>query len=193
VDRSGAEALEPLGRGTPDSRTLTELRSDPRTSSPARHGIEVCGDRPRDSWRRSGRELVMGTDPVDVDAVVRAGEGEPWRGMPSGTKVGHVHLHVGDIERARDYYGDALGFDKTVWSYPGALFLGAGGYHHHVGVNTWAGPGATAAPRQLECRGCSGPTASLASPAAPAARRAPPGTGSPAPCRPDAVAAVSRC
>ena len=58
--------------------------------------------------------------------------------MPPGTTIGHVHLHVGDIARAVAFYHDGLGLDKTVWSYPGALFLAAGGYHHHLGVNTWA-------------------------------------------------------
>ena len=62
--------------------------------------------------------------------------------MPAGTVMGHVHLHVGDLDRAAAFYANGLGFDKTTWSYPGALFLGAGGYHHHVGVNTWAGAGA---------------------------------------------------
>ena len=58
--------------------------------------------------------------------------------MPPGTVLGHVHLYVGDIEKAEAFYHDALGFDKIVWSYPGALFMSAGGYHHHLGTNTWA-------------------------------------------------------
>ena len=58
------------------------------------------------------------------------------------TVIGHVHLHVGDLGTASRFYHAVLGFDRMVWSYPGALFLGAGGYHHHVGVNTWAGRGA---------------------------------------------------
>jgi catechol 2,3-dioxygenase len=56
-----------------------------------------------------------------------------------------VHLHVGDLKSAAHFYGDAVGFDRMVWSYPSALFLGAGGYHHHLGTNTWAGPTAIAA------------------------------------------------
>lgn len=108
-------------------------------------GIEVYADRPRDAWRRVGRELAMATDPVDVEGVLAAAEGRTWTGMPAGTVLGHVHLHVGDVERAAAFFGEGLGFDRTVWSYPGALFFGAGGYHHHVGANTWAGPGAVAA------------------------------------------------
>jgi catechol 2,3-dioxygenase len=102
-------------------------------------GIEVYADRPRSTWRRVNGELAMATEPLDSDAVIAAGQGEPWIGMPAGTVMGHVHLHVGDIDEASDFYHDALGLDRTVWSYPGALFLSAGGYHHHLGVNTWAG------------------------------------------------------
>ena len=58
--------------------------------------------------------------------------------MPSGTVLGHMHLHVGELREAARFYHEAMGFDQTAWSYPGALFLAAGGYHHHLGVNTWA-------------------------------------------------------
>lgn len=105
-------------------------------------GIEVYADRPRDSWRRVGRELMMATDPVDVAGLVRAAGETPWAGMPAGTVMGHVHLHVGDLDAASAFYGESLGFDTMVRSYPGARFFGAGGYHHHLGTNTWAGRGA---------------------------------------------------
>ncbi|KAB2969823.1 MAG: VOC family protein [Thermoanaerobaculia bacterium] len=105
-------------------------------------GIEVYADRPRESWRRRGRELMMATDPVDVAAVVAAGESAAWDAMPERATMGHVHLHVGDLALASRFYSAALGFDRVVWSYPGALFLSAGGYHHHLGTNVWAGPGA---------------------------------------------------
>ncbi len=108
-------------------------------------GIEVYADRPRSSWRRSGRELMMATDPLDVSGLLDAAGGQPWTGMPDGTTMGHVHLHIGDIAAGSSYFSGALGFDKTVWHYPGALFLGAGGYHHHLGTNTWAGPDASPA------------------------------------------------
>lgn len=107
-------------------------------------GIEVYADRPREAWRRQGRELMMATDPVNVHDLLRAAGDAAWEGMPAGTVMGHVHLHVGDTSRAAAFYGDGLGFDRMVWSYPGALFFGADGYHHHVGTNTWAGPRATA-------------------------------------------------
>jgi catechol 2,3-dioxygenase len=101
-------------------------------------GIEVYADRPRAVWRHENRQLVMATEPLDLQSVVAAAGGAPWTGMPAGTVVGHVHLHVGDIDTAAAFYHQGLGLDKVVWSYPGALFLSAGGYHHHLGVNTWA-------------------------------------------------------
>lgn len=114
-------------------------------------GIEVYADRPRSAWRRVGRELMMATDPVDVESLVAAAGTTPWTGMPPGTVMGHVHLHVGDLDAARAFYSEGLGFDRMVTRYPGALFLGAGGYHHHLGTNTWAGP-AAAAPTEEDAR-----------------------------------------
>jgi catechol 2,3-dioxygenase len=107
-------------------------------------GIEVYADRPRETWQRIGRELMMATDPVDFAALAQAAGSQRWGGMPAGTVMGHVHLHVGDLAQASAFYSDALGLDRMVWRYPGALFLAAGGYHHHLGTNTWAGPGARA-------------------------------------------------
>jgi catechol 2,3-dioxygenase len=104
-------------------------------------GIEVYADRPRDTWRHRDRELAMATDPLDVDDLIQAGSDRRWDGFPAGSVMGHIHLHVGDLAEARAYYGDGIGFDTTVWSYPGALFFSAGGYHHHLATNTWsAGP-----------------------------------------------------
>jgi catechol 2,3-dioxygenase len=110
-------------------------------------GIEVYADRPRESWRTVDGQIQMDTAPLDLDSVMRAASGVQWAGLPPGTRVGHVHLHVGDLEQAADFYHAALGLDKVVWSYPSALFLSAGGYHHHLGVNTWAGANA---PRPTE-------------------------------------------
>lgn len=107
-------------------------------SDPDGLGIEVYVDRPRDSWQHRDRELVMTTDPLDISDVIAAGEGRAWDGLPKHTTIGHVHLHVGDLAVAEAFYHRALGFDKTVWSYPGALFLSAGAYHHHLGTNVWA-------------------------------------------------------
>lgn len=106
-------------------------------------GIEVYADRPRDTWRHANRQLVMATDPLDVDALIALATDRAWDGAPTGTTMGHVHLHVGDLVRAEAFYSATLGFDKIVWGYPGALFLSAGGYHHHLGLNTWS-PGPSA-------------------------------------------------
>ncbi|HZI75666.1 MAG TPA: VOC family protein [Gemmatimonadales bacterium] len=108
-------------------------------------GIEVYADRPRGTWRRVDRELMMATDPLDIEGLLEAAGSVQWSGMPVGTTMGHVHLHVGDIAQASAFYSEGLGFDRMVWHYPGALFLAAGGYHHHLGTNTWAGSGAAPA------------------------------------------------
>jgi catechol 2,3-dioxygenase len=105
-------------------------------------GIEVYADRPRSSWRRVGRELMMATDPLDMADLLEAAGETRWTSMPAGTTIGHVHLHVGELERAAGFYSDGLGFDRMVWHYPGALFLAGDGYHHHLGTNTWAGSNA---------------------------------------------------
>lgn len=110
-------------------------------------GIEVYADRPRSTWKAHDGELMMTTDPLDIDDVIAAGGDAVWEGMPAGTTIGHVHLHVGTLDEAEAFYHRALGFDKMVWSYPGALFLAAGGYHHHLGTNIWA-HGASAQPHE---------------------------------------------
>jgi catechol 2,3-dioxygenase len=102
-------------------------------------GIEIYVDRPRETWRMHEQELFMTSEPLDLRGLSAAAEGMAWSGLPHGTVLGHMHLHVGDLAQAEAFYHTALGFDKTVWSYPGALFLAAGGYHHHLGTNTWAG------------------------------------------------------
>ena len=101
-------------------------------------GIEVYADRPRSTWQARDGQLVMATEPLDVHDLLTAAGGKAWTGMPAGTRIGHVHLHVGDLASAAEFYHRGLGLDQMVWSYPGALFLSAGGYHHHLGVNTWA-------------------------------------------------------
>ena len=101
-------------------------------------GIEVYADRPRETWILEERQIAMTSKPLDAADLRASARGERWTGAPAGTVIGHVHFHVGDIDKASGFYHAALGFDKIVWSYPGALFMSAGGYHHHVGANTWA-------------------------------------------------------
>lgn len=114
-------------------------------SDPDGLGIEIYRDRPREEWSVRNGELAMATEHLNLDSVMAAGSGEAWAGMPDGTVIGHVHLHVGSIEEAKSFYHEALGLDLTVWGYPGALFMAAGGYHHHLGTNIWAGPHAVGA------------------------------------------------
>ncbi len=123
-------------------------------SDPDGHGIEIYADRPRSEWRRLPKGGVsMATLPLDLRSLLRelthGAElpGEEFR-LPEGTRIGHVHLHVSRLERARAFYVDALGMDLTFdWSDKGALFFAAGDYHHHVGANVWAGIDAPRPPK----------------------------------------------
>jgi len=101
-------------------------------------GIEVYADRPRSAWKIVDRQLAMTTVPLNVPDLVAASGDAPWSGAPEGTVIGHVHLYVRDLDQAAAFYHEGLGLDKVVWNYPGALFMSAGGYHHHLGTNTWA-------------------------------------------------------
>ena len=110
-------------------------------------GIEIYRDRPRETWRTANGELAMATDPLDVQSVANEpGAQTPWQGLDSGTVIGHVHLHVPTLEAGEVFYCDGVGFEPTVRGYPGALFVAAGGYHHHLGMNTWVGAGAPPPP-----------------------------------------------
>ncbi len=113
-------------------------------SDPDGNGIEIYRDRPRDQWARSGDRLEMATLALDLDGVLGELEGATalQRFAPPNSAVGHVHLHVSDIPEAEKFYSGVLGFDVMVRTYPGALFVSAGGYHHHIAVNTWHSAGA---------------------------------------------------
>jgi catechol 2,3-dioxygenase len=113
---------------------------------PEGNGIEIYRDRPREEWRYQAGELRMDTLPLDVEGVVGEMPSSPDEGQPAGTTMGHVHLQVRDIPEAEGFYAGVIGFEPTVRSYPGALFVSAGGYHHHVGLNTWGTAGAPAPP-----------------------------------------------
>ncbi|OKP72611.1 glyoxalase [Paenibacillus sp. P3E] len=114
---------------------------------PDNNGIEIYRDRPRDTWKyEANGNVVMTTDPVDVDGLLAASEGLAWTGLSAGTVIGHVHFHVGDLGEAKRFYVDTLGFEQTAAYGDAAMFISAGGYHHHMGLNVWAGQGAPAAP-----------------------------------------------
>ena len=100
--------------------------------------MEVYRDLPRDQWQSREGELVSGVDPLDARGLLEAAGTVPWAGVPAGSIVGDVHLYVADLTAGEAFYHAGLGLDKTIWTFPGALFLSAGGYHHHVAVNTWA-------------------------------------------------------
>ena len=117
-------------------------------ADPDGNGIEIYRDRPREEWPQRNGQLQMVTDPLDVDGVIdeMAQDERPWQGLPAGACIGHVHLHVADLRQAERFYCDVLGFDVTQRYGPSALFVSASGYHHHVGLNTWAGVGAPPPP-----------------------------------------------
>ena len=114
-------------------------------SDPDGNGIEIYRDRPRDQWRRSAGGLEMTTLPLDLRNLFGelTATSTPQPAVPAGTRVGHVHLQVADIGEAEAFYHGLLGFDVMVRGYPGALFVSAGGYHHHIGLNTWHSAGAS--------------------------------------------------
>jgi catechol 2,3-dioxygenase len=114
-------------------------------SDPDGNGIEIYRDRPRDQWRRTAGGLEMATLPLDLRNLLDelTGTSTPQQTVPAGTRIGHVHLQVADIGEAEAFYHGLLGFDVTVRGYPGALFVSAGGYHHHIGLNTWHSAGAS--------------------------------------------------
>jgi catechol 2,3-dioxygenase len=103
-------------------------------------GVELYVDRPQEVWPRAGDTIAMGTEPLDLEDLLAQdpGDGVPWEGIPAQTDIGHVHLQVADLKRAGGFYQEGAGFDLKQ-EYYGALFLAAGSYHHHIGLNIWAG------------------------------------------------------
>jgi catechol 2,3-dioxygenase len=111
-------------------------------------GIEIYRDRPRGEWPVVNGQLMMATDPLDLQSIIEGpGADAPWAGLDAATVIGHVHLHVPHLDSAEAFYCRRIGFEPTVRGYPGALFVAAGGYHHHLGLNTWMGLGAPPPPQ----------------------------------------------
>jgi catechol 2,3-dioxygenase len=108
-------------------------------SDPDGNGIELYRDRPRAEWSYTNGALQMATLPLDLDDLLAElqGESELQSLAAAGTRMGHVHLQVSELREIEAFYHGLLGFDVVVRSYPGALFVSAGGYHHHLGLNTW--------------------------------------------------------
>ena len=115
---------------------------------PDGNGLEIYADRPRRSWRTHDGQLQMATVPLNMNDLLRESEQDKrsWSGLPAQTRIGHVHLHVADLDQAEAFYCDVLGFDLAARYGPSASFVSAGGYHHHIGMNTWAGAGAPQPP-----------------------------------------------
>lgn len=116
-------------------------------ADPDGNGIEIYRDRPRADWPRFDGRVRMDTLPMDIDGVLGeiAGQPDDWAGLDAGTVLGHMHLHVRNIPEALNFYRDVLGFDLMM-SMDSALFMSAGGYHHHLGLNTWGTLNAPPAP-----------------------------------------------
>ncbi|MEC1738566.1 VOC family protein [Bacillus mojavensis] len=117
-------------------------------SDPDGNGIEMYADRPRSTWQRDREgNYVMTTTAVDIESLLEEAGEERKTTLPNGTVIGHIHLHVSDLNEAKAFYTGVLGFD-IVGDYAGmsALFVSAGGYHHHIGLNIWAGRNAPPKP-----------------------------------------------
>jgi catechol 2,3-dioxygenase len=113
---------------------------------PDGNGIELAADRPRERWPQT-MEYAGGPHPLDLDGLLAVVAGEEPRGEAGpGLAIGHVHLHVGDLEQGLGFYRDVLGFESTALIPGAAAFVAAGGYHHHLGFNVWRGEGVPPAP-----------------------------------------------
>ena len=112
------------------------------------HGVEIYRDRPRAEWQVDGRRVAMDSLPLDVQPLLGSLDGgePPLEHLPRDTTIGHVHLQVADVAATEDFYAGVLGFDVTAHLGDQATFLSAGGYHHHIGANTWNSRGASPAP-----------------------------------------------
>jgi catechol 2,3-dioxygenase len=116
-------------------------------SDPDGLGIEIYADRPREQWERpaGGHGVRMFTLALDLDDLLAQSSAAPGEAVAPGTAIGHVHLKVADVGRADSFYREALGFEEQA-QLPSAAFVSAGGYHHHVGLNSWQSAGAAPPP-----------------------------------------------
>jgi catechol 2,3-dioxygenase len=105
------------------------------------NGIELYADRPREQWPYRNGMLDMTTESLDLESLMSELRNPPEQESGSGPTIGHIHLQVTSIKSADAFYHETLGFDVTQGSFPGALFLAAGGYHHHIGLNVWNSEG----------------------------------------------------
>lgn len=113
-------------------------------ADPDGNGIEIYSDRPSAAWNWENGEVEMATVPLDAENLLAEGDGEAWTGLPSNTLMGHIHLHVSELQKTEEFYIQGLGFNIVNRYGRQALFISTGGYHHHIGLNTWNGVGAPA-------------------------------------------------
>lgn len=120
-------------------------------SDPEGNGIEIYRDRASEEWQWQGDQVAMAVDPIDAEGIIAdtEKEGTAWKGMPAGTVMGHIHLHVSDLAVAKRFYEEGLGFETLLNMGGQALFLGDGKYHHHIGLNVWNGVGVPALPENV--------------------------------------------
>lgn len=112
-------------------------------TDPEGNGIEIYADRPNGQWQWQGGEVVMKTLPLDFrDLMATPGGTLPYTQAPANTVIGHVHLRVGNPAEAERWWNETMGFDTTAHYGPQAVFLSTGGYHHHIGANSWQSAGA---------------------------------------------------
>lgn len=113
-------------------------------NDPEGNGIEIYADRPKDEWTKNGNDIAMATERLNVENLLREIDTSTpaWHDAPESTVIGHVHLRVGDPKAAEEWWHSELGFDTMAKYGSQAVFLASGGYHHHIGANTWASAGA---------------------------------------------------
>ncbi|WNF22269.1 VOC family protein [Mesobacillus jeotgali] len=111
-------------------------------ADPDGNGIEIYTDRPASKWEWNQQQVVMVTEALDAESLLAEDTGGTWNGLPAGTVMGHIHLHVAELTKTEEFYTKGLGFEVVSRYGPQALFISSGKYHHHIGLNTWNGVGA---------------------------------------------------
>lgn len=149
----GAWIKHAIARQAPVSGVADHLVSEAvYLNDPEGNGIEIYRDRDPSDWTWKGDRVEMSSDPLDVEGIIASARGGDWRGFPEGAVMGHVHLQVGSVAEAEQFYARDLGLEVTS-HYPGAVFMAADRYHHHIAANVWNSR--NAGPRDLPSTGLS--------------------------------------
>ena len=115
-------------------------------ADPDGNGIEIYIDREPSEWTWSNGEVAMTVDPLNFEDLLSEGKQQSWKGLPAGTVMGHIHLHVSELKKTEEFYSKGLGFEVVNRYGDQALFISTGKYHHQIALNTWAGVGAPTPP-----------------------------------------------